>query len=52
VVPPSVTLAMAGRIRGASAVLLPAIGHATALQAPETLAQHLVRFLQPAGVNA
>lgn len=52
VVPPSVTLAMAGRIRGASAVLLPAIGHATALQAPEILAQHLVRFLHPPGVNA
>lgn len=52
VVPASVTLAMAGRIRGADAVLLPAIGHATALQAPEILAQHLVRFLHPAGVHA
>lgn len=52
VVPASVTLSMAGRIRGASAVLLPAIGHATALQAPEILAQHLIRFLHPAGVHA
>jgi hypothetical protein len=25
--------------------LLPGIGHATALQAPELLAEHLVRFL-------
>ena len=46
VVPASVTLAMAGRIRGADAVLLPAIGHVTALQAPEVVAGHLVRFLQ------
>lgn len=52
VVPASVTLAMAGRIRGANAVLLPAIGHATALQAPEILAHHLVQFLRPAGVHA
>lgn len=49
VVPASVTLAMAGRIRGADAVLLPDIGHATALQAPEVLAQHLLRFLGPTG---
>lgn len=52
VVPPSVTLAMAGRIRGADAVLLPAIGHVTAMQAPEVLAHHMVRFLSPAGVKA
>lgn len=45
VVPASVTLAMAHRIRGADAVLLPAIGHVTAMQAPEVLAQHIVRFL-------
>jgi pimeloyl-ACP methyl ester carboxylesterase len=45
VVPPSVTLAMAGRIRGADATLLPGIGHVTAMQAPELLAQHIVRFL-------
>jgi 3-oxoadipate enol-lactonase len=52
VVPPSVTLAMAGRIRGADAVLLPSIGHVTAMQAPEVLAHHMVRFLSPAGVKA
>lgn len=46
VVPPRVTLAMATRIRHASAVQLPGIGHATALQAPELLARQLVRFLQ------
>nr|WP_281068742.1 alpha/beta hydrolase [Ramlibacter agri] len=45
VVPASVTLAMAHRIRGADAVLLPAVGHVTAMQAPEVLAQHIVRFL-------
>ncbi|HSV46468.1 MAG TPA: alpha/beta hydrolase [Ramlibacter sp.] len=49
VVPPSVTLAMAGRIRGADAVLLPAIGHVAAMQAPEVLAHHIVRFLSPQG---
>lgn len=47
VVPPSVTLAMARQIRGAQAVLLPAVGHATALQAPELLAHHITRFLLP-----
>jgi 3-oxoadipate enol-lactonase len=52
VVPASVTLAMAGRIRGADAVLLPGIGHVTALQAPEVLAHHLLRFLQPSGAAA
>jgi pimeloyl-ACP methyl ester carboxylesterase len=52
IVPASVTMAMAGRIRGASAVLLPAIGHATALQAPEVVARHLVRFFSPAGAPA
>ncbi|WP_218508705.1 alpha/beta fold hydrolase [Variovorax sp. dw_308] len=52
VVPPSVTLAMAGRIRGADAVLLPGIGHVTAMQAPEVIAQHMVRFLNPKGVKA
>jgi 3-oxoadipate enol-lactonase len=52
VVPASVTLAMADRIRGADAVLLPAIGHVTAMQAPEVLAHNLVRFLLPAGVHS
>ncbi|WP_076998378.1 alpha/beta fold hydrolase [Variovorax sp. KK3] len=49
VVPPTVTLAMAGRIRGADAVLLPAIGHVTAMQAPEVVAMHVVRFLNAEG---
>jgi pimeloyl-ACP methyl ester carboxylesterase len=46
VVPPGVTLSMATRIRGAAAVQLPGIGHATALQAPELLARQLVAFLR------
>jgi 3-oxoadipate enol-lactonase len=45
VVPPGVTLSMAARIRGARTAVLPGIGHATALQAPELLARHLVSFL-------
>lgn len=52
VVPPSVTLAMAARIRTADAVLLPGVGHVTALQAPEVVAHHIVRFLSPTGVKA
>jgi 3-oxoadipate enol-lactonase len=52
VVPASVTLSMAGRIRGADAVLLPGIGHVTAMQAPEMLAQHIVRFLTPEGAKS
>jgi 3-oxoadipate enol-lactonase len=46
VVPPGVTLAMASRIPGARTAVLPGVGHATALQAPELLARHLVRFLR------
>lgn len=45
VVPPDVTLSMATRLQGAQTVVLPGVGHATALQAPELLAQCLVRFL-------
>lgn len=52
VVPASVTLAMAHRIRGADAVLLPAVGHVTAMQAPEPLARHMVRFLAVQGEKA
>ena len=47
VVPSSVTLSMADCIRGADAVLLSTIGHVAAMQAPEVLAQHIVRFLKP-----
>jgi len=46
VVPPGVTLATASRIPGARTAVLPGVGHATALQAPELLARHLVRFLR------
>jgi 3-oxoadipate enol-lactonase len=52
VVPASVTLAMAGRIRGADAVLLPAIGHVTTMQAPEVLAGHVMRFFGTKGGRA
>lgn len=52
VVPASVTLEMAGRIRDADAVLLPAIGHVTTMQAPDLVAHHLLRFLTPAGSRA
>lgn len=45
VVPADVTLEMARRIPGARTALLPGVGHATALQAPALLAQHIVRFL-------
>ncbi len=45
VVPPQVTLSMATRIAGARTACLPGVGHATALQAPEALARHLVSFL-------
>lgn len=47
VVPPGVTLAMAERLPGAQTVRLPGTGHATALQAPQALAQALRRFLLP-----
>jgi 3-oxoadipate enol-lactonase len=51
VVPPGVTLSMADRIRGADVVLLPATGHVAAVQAPQVLARHIVRFLDPEGVK-
>lgn len=45
VVPPAVTLSMAERLRDAQIALLPGIGHATALQAPDLLVRCLVPFL-------
>ena len=48
VVPPAVTLGMAGLLPHAGQVVLPGIGHATALQAPELVAAHLTRFLTAA----
>lgn len=49
VVPPAVTLAMAGRIPHARTAVLPGVGHATALQAPALLAQHIAAFLRDGG---
>lgn len=45
VVPSNLTLSMALRMPHATTAVLPGVGHATALQAPELLAQHLIRFL-------
>lgn len=47
VVRPGVTLAMAEQIPDAATASLAGVGHATALQAPALLAQHIVRFLRP-----
>jgi 3-oxoadipate enol-lactonase len=44
VVPPHLTLALAEAIPGAQAVLLPGLGHAAAVQAPEVIAVQLRRF--------
>ena len=44
VVPPAVTEAMAGTMPCAEAVLLGGVGHAGALQAPETIAAQIRRF--------
>jgi 3-oxoadipate enol-lactonase len=52
VVPPAVTLAMAARIRGADALLMHGVGHVTAMQAPQLLAQHITRFLLPERIAA
>ena len=46
VVPMPVTLAIEPLLRNATHVVLPGVGHATALQAPSLLARHLVRFLK------
>lgn len=43
-VPCNVTLGMHAQLPQAQRVRLAGVGHATALQAPETLAQHLIRF--------
>jgi 3-oxoadipate enol-lactonase len=45
VVPPAVTLGIAAHLAHSQQVVLPGVGHATALQAPEAVAAHLVRFL-------
>jgi 3-oxoadipate enol-lactonase len=46
VVPMQITLAIEPLLRRAEHVVLPGVGHATALQAPAVLARHLVRFLK------
>lgn len=46
VVPMPVTLAIQPLLRDARHVVLPGVGHATALQAPAALARHLIRFLK------
>lgn len=51
VVPARVTLSMTARLRGAQTAVLPGVGHATALQAPEVLAKHLIRFLSDESQN-
>jgi 3-oxoadipate enol-lactonase len=43
-VPCDVTLGMQAQLPQAQRVLLAGVGHATALQAPEALAEHLIRF--------
>jgi len=45
VVPPHVTLGMAALLPRSAQVLLPGIGHATALQAPDEIADLLIGFL-------
>jgi pimeloyl-ACP methyl ester carboxylesterase len=45
VVPPAVTLSLGSRLTRCKSVLLADVGHATALQAPQALAAHLVHFL-------
>jgi pimeloyl-ACP methyl ester carboxylesterase len=44
-VPPSITLGMGRNLRRSEQALLPGVGHATALQAPDAVAHRLIRFL-------
>ena len=44
VVPARITQAMAATMPHAEMVLLPGVGHAGALQAPEAIAAHIRRF--------
>ena len=45
IVPPPLTLGMAEQLLHAQKVVLPGVGHATTLQAPDAVAAYLVRFL-------
>lgn len=49
-VPCDVTLGMQAQLLQAQRVLLAGVGHATALQAPEALAEHLIRFFTTAEI--
>lgn len=51
VVPTGLTLGMAPRLRHSEQVLLAGVGHATALQAPQALADELLRFLRAPAVS-
>ena len=44
VVPPALTLALSQAIPGARTVLLPGVGHAAAVQAPDQVAAHIRDF--------
>ena len=45
-VPMQITLSMATLLRRSEQAVLPGVGHATALQAPAAVAEHLIRFLK------
>jgi len=45
-VPMQITLSMQGLLANTEQVVLPGVGHATALQAPAVVAEHLTRFLK------
>ena len=45
IVPPPLTLGIAAQLRHAQKVVLAGVGHATTLQAPDAVADHLLRFL-------
>jgi 3-oxoadipate enol-lactonase len=45
IVPPPLTLGIAEQLLHAQKVVLPGVGHATTLQAPDAVAAYLVRFL-------
>jgi pimeloyl-ACP methyl ester carboxylesterase len=48
VVPMQITLAMAAQLQRCEQIVLPGVGHGTALQAPQAVAHHLTHFLKEA----